>query len=120
MLVYRIEHNDIGKGPYRSELPICRKLGDKHIGPNWPQVSLSTFMKVKKKGRTFFGFSSLRELMNWFSEDEILELYDNGFCITVYKVHKKFVSKDFKQCCFVITESDRIKKIDFDLFCRLV
>ena len=120
MIVFRIQHNIKVKGPYHAGFDICKTLSDKHMGPQWPMICPFAVRKFKKKGFTVFGFCSVRQLKNWFSSDDLLDLYCNGFSIYVYKIDKKHVLKRNRQCCFHLTESKRIKRIDYDLLCRLV
>jgi len=92
MLVYRVEHEKDGLGPYqysakRGSESSCftTMLCDRHNGSLAHPTPLE-YGHIMRHWH-YCGFDSLNQLCNWFSqEDEILGLGQHGFVCNVYKV----------------------------------
>lgn len=95
--VYRVEHKRDGFGPYqlldtRSDRSsnMTLSLSSRHSGcPYHPTPFASGY--AMKAGEVC-GFDSVNQLCEWFTEDETIQLEDNGFLIRVYDVPSGAVS----------------------------
>ena len=120
MIIYRVAYKGIGKGPYRSGFDISIKLSDKHYGKKWPTPTIYEYDDISFMGKVYFGFESIDQILDWFSDDELIELYDTGFKISVFDVPDKFVKICRKQVMFILTESSLVKVLSFDEFVELI
>lgn len=104
MLVYRVEHNESGLGPYRLyglyECAVLKRYHTKSMGrgplehKKWDRLK-----ETEKFAGYYFGFSSLACLLLWF-EGCIEDLAAAGCIIRVYNADKRYVIQDFNQLVF--------------------
>ena len=86
-IVYRIEHRDTGKGPYRWGLGVVTRMLDRHDDDGkHPTMSRDLGMNgwdwlAIHNPESLFGFTSLAQLNAWFTPAEQLVMLANGFVI---------------------------------------
>jgi hypothetical protein len=112
--VFRVENKKTGLGPYQDEHEITFVLSKNHTGPKYPFVEIDDLCKLRVHGDVFFGFDSFDDVFDWFTSEEIANLYQQGFVISVYKVCDMYVVKSYKQVIFNRDLADKIDVIDFD------
>lgn len=106
---YRVEHQTIkeGKffaGPYNSEVIDKDKWSIReHVFPKHPCLFSDIFheQKFPKNWRTDYisGFNSINQLLDWFNQEELTELFNYGFVISKYKIKKSLEGS--KQILFI-------------------
>lgn len=99
-LVYRVQHNRNGEGPYGDFHPAIDGImyahnDDKHPGP---RNELSG-MKWDWSHGQLFGFSSREMLDEWFKGWKY-RLHEAGYVIKVFKVQSDKICHGYHQLCF--------------------
>ena len=86
-LFYRVE-NEYGEGPYRGNISFS--FYEKHNNSLHPSPWLDNFNKKIPKdiSHLVFGFSSMKQLKDWFSEEDRLELDRKDFKVNVYVIEE--------------------------------
>lgn len=103
--IYRIEHHSTGKGPYQStdratetpELAIMRDLHanskqhpthleDKMLSGCKDCRTLSQLEWLVEVSPWLFGFKTIIQLRNWFTDFDLQTLHENGYNLVVYDV----------------------------------
>jgi hypothetical protein len=120
--IFRVENSD-QHGPYRSEIvdqvPALKAMMLRHDKESeaHPFVFQDRLVRINKsldvtneddafrlvdfmRGIYFFGFSSIKQLRDWFTEDELVLLQNNNFNLTVYTVSKDELVVMAKQVIF--------------------
>lgn len=120
--VFRVE-NCAQEGPYRTDLidqvPALKEMMLRHgeETDTHPTVHQDRLVRINKelditnpddayhlvdymRGIYFFGFSSIKQLKDWFTEEELVLLQNNNFNLTVYTVSKDELVVMAKQVIF--------------------
>lgn len=120
--VFRVE-NCAQEGPYRTDLvdqvPALEEMMLRHgeETDTHPAVHQDRLVRINKelditnpddayrlvdymRGIYFFGFSSIKQLKDWFTEEELVLLQNNNFNLTVYTVSKDELVVMAKQVIF--------------------
>lgn len=92
--IYRVEDRD-GEGPYRLSHHLWADEGNYHDDERYPTMQedrglVPRLKEIREIGvkSFYFGFSSMDQLRQWFSKDELVRLYQRGYRITSYVVHE--------------------------------
>lgn len=116
MIVYRIEHDVSGFGPYKHYY--CHHK-DVVLTKKYPQLfsekycpSPDEFDLYDEFDKTYyFGFKSLNDLITWFGHGSFFKEHDAEFSVVVYDT--KHMLKASKQIAFKKNESHLIQKLSF-------
>jgi hypothetical protein len=98
MLIYRIEHEDSGLGPYQSHVPFYRQ----HTVQTHPAWMFDTFTPVlpERTNHLLAGFTSEHQLKAWFDRMELVQLHMDGFILKIVEISKAFVHVSPLQCAY--------------------
>lgn len=96
--VYRIEHSKFKLGPYQGGADLCtsRYYDDNHPGPSADGMDTDRMTYNHS-----FGFSYMRQLLNWFRFRDIFRMRKQGFRVYRYKVDRSEVIFGGRQVAFV-------------------
>lgn len=116
MKIYRIE-SDKGIGPYKSSFNFDLDIhnDDNHPGPCQEHDNI---LNNFQKGVHYFGFESIKQLKEWFSLEELEELYDEYFDLIEYKINKYHVLFGNKQIMFDKSNAISSKKVNKNRWLR--
>lgn len=118
MKVYRFENSD-NEGPWHAE---CKTIWKKrwnnpdihpsiHYDKVVNGVSISDKLRRRRQPREYHcGFSSIQQLINWFSLADRRGLLKEGFGVSVYTVRPCYVIVARRQCVFRITRANLAKR----------
>lgn len=118
--VYRIENKD-GYGPYTSMecFPALRKMRDKHNANlnRWPTACSTYILNALVRAKLAFsdcccGFTSLRQLTEWFDSDDLGVLFDCNFRLAMYEVESAFIVYTEEQILFIRKQADLVCFMD--------
>lgn len=119
MYVYRIEHKEIGIGPYRQLSKINMidldqyDMLDAHVNYTHPSVLVDvwTLPKIDSKPKPYTlddyvcGFDTIEQLMSWFESCWLPILHTNGYVLTIYDVSDSLVVAGKHQIVFVKSQA---------------
>jgi hypothetical protein len=103
--VFRVE-NEEGKGPYTSTREPClldaHSDDGKHPLPYEDGVFAYEIDQYSKDARKHsYGFPSVESVSNWFNDEELVWLSQEGFSINTYEVSQKHVRQGKMQLAFL-------------------
>lgn len=100
--VLRVEHVIDGTGPYSIGNITWQEVS--HINnTRTPEPGIDT-LPPHQYG-CLYGFSSRKQLSNWFTDKELTALKDLGFIICTYKVPEHTISYGCKQVTFIAPDT---------------
>lgn len=116
MLVYRVEHDASGRGPYRLwSLHGSLVLNSYHTSSNgrgrFQSKRWERMIGTSKSEEYYFGFSSLACLLLWF-DSCIEELHNAGCIIRVYNADKRYIIQNFNQLVFNKEKAKIVETLD--------
>ena len=91
MIIYRIEDKN-GEGPYHGDIDSSLWRKEKHCYetgrpiPSKDGVNGFDFYKTFNADKHLFGFSSMKQLKEWFCDEEIEKLYEFGYNIYEFEI----------------------------------
>ena len=111
MLVYRVEHEKTGEGPYAKKG--AKKQWEDGRPHDLEHGRPTPFVDSNKNMQEFarnsfhimlfdyvFGFTTMAQYRKWFSKEERIKLKKNGFIVKKYKIKKRFIIVGDQQCMF--------------------
>ncbi len=119
--VYRLETPE-GVGVYeaREIYPMLTRILDsyvdrsKHPGPYADKGLKSSSFRYDELLEFYFGFSSLRQLKDWFSHREDRQLISEfGIVCAVYEVEDEHFHLGERQCVFKKRHAKKVETVDF-------
>lgn len=99
MKVYRIEHHEKGLGPYQGGAidhdDTWEYFSSRHPGPNDDGITGGIFLGE------YFGFSTMRQMFQWFNWRDIFRWRKKGFRVYTYRMSNHQVRVGGRQVAFV-------------------
>jgi len=116
MKIYRIEHADLGTGPYalRHEFwfpqDLSCELGE-HSNHNGHPTPWAEAM-VGTGSSHYYGFASLEDMYSWFGVDVVARLVDEcEFCIVTYWADASEVQQRDHQVAFIKARAAKLEVV---------
>jgi hypothetical protein len=97
-IVYRVQ-DEYGNGPYRGKTAGIKWKSENHCRASGRPLPHDDGLMDEVKPYYLFGFKNIKQLSNWFKDDELIIL--NRYNVRIYEIEvKKIYSKLNKQVIF--------------------